>query len=206
MASGKSFAKLTRYCTWYKAGQGISQYVAAPTITFDTLWEKGTYKVFAAMFVNTQTKNGTVFKYYKRRTIKSEEQFYEYIEAIMDRSQFYTDVDLEYGDEILTLSTCYYPLGKENADTRFVVFARRVRDGESAEVDTSKAVINPDPLYFKYYYQVNGGEWKGRNWDADTDSTDTSKFHLKIKGYEEYRKTHEPSGTADADDTDASED
>ena len=57
-------------------------------------------------------------------------------------------------------------------------------------MDTSKAVINPDPLYFKYYYQVNGGEWGGRNWDADTDSTDTSKFHLKIKGYEEYRAAH----------------
>ncbi|MBQ9483122.1 MAG: class B sortase [Ruminiclostridium sp.] len=205
MASGKSFAKLTRYCTWYKYGQGISQYLAAPTITFDTIWEKGTYKVFAAMFVNTQTKNGTVFKYYKRRTIKNEDQFFEYIEAIMDRSQFYTDVDLEYGDEILTLSTCYYPLGKENADTRFVVFARRVRDGESPEVDTSKAVINPDPLYFKYYYQVNGGEWKGRNWDADTESTDTSKFHLKIKGYEEYRKTHETTSDA-ADTADTAED
>ena len=85
------------------------------------------------------------------------------------------------------------------------MFARRVRDGESPEVDTSKAVINPDPLYFKYYYQVNGGEWKGRNWDADTESTDTSKFHLKIKGYEEYRKTHAATDTTEAS-TDTSED
>ena len=200
MASGKSFAKLTRYCTWYKYGQGISQYLAAPTVEFDTIWEKGTYKVFAAMFVNTEEKNGEVFKYYKQRTIANEGEFYDYIGKIMDRSQFYTDVDLEYGDELLTLSTCYYPLGKENADTRFVVFARRVREGESAEVDTSKAVINPNPLYFDYYYKVNGGSWNGRNWDADPDSTDTTKFHLKIKGFEEYYKAQETTVSNTSDD------
>lgn len=185
MASGKSFAKLTRYCTWYKTGQGISQYLAAPTITFDTLWEKGTYKVFAAMFVNTEEKNGEVFKYYKQRTIANKGEFYDYIGQIMDRSQFYTDVDLEYGDELLTLSTCYYPLGKENADTRFVVFARRVRDGESPEVDTSKAYVNPSPLYFDYYYKVNGGSWAGRNWDTS-----------KVKGFDEYYASQETTTAA----------
>lgn len=179
MASGKSFAKLTRYCTWYKAGQGISQYVAAPTVTFDTIWEKGTYKVFAAIFVNTEEKNGDVFKYYKQRTIANEGEFYDYIGQIMDRSQFYTDVDLEYGDELLTLSTCYYPLGKENADTRFVVFARRVREGESEEVDTSKAYVNPDPLYFDYWYQTHGTKWGGRKWDTS-----------KVKGFDEYYAAH----------------
>lgn len=196
MASGKSFAKLTRYCTWYKTGQGISQYLEAPTVEFDTLWEKGTYKVFAAMFVNTEEKDGEVFKYYKQRTIANEGEFFDYIGQIMDRSQFFTDVDLEYGDELLTLSTCYYPFQKENSDDRFVVFARRVRDGESAEVDTSKAVINPDPLYFDYYYKVRGGSWGGRNWDADPDSTDTTKFHLKIKGFEEYYKSHDTTTAA----------
>jgi sortase B len=75
----------------------------------------------------------------------------------MDRSLFFTDVDLEYGDELLTLSTCYYPLTKDAADTRFVVFARRLREGESAEVDTSKAVENSNPLYFDTYYKMNGG-------------------------------------------------
>ena len=109
---------------------------------------------------------------------------------------FFTDVDLEYGDELLTLSTCYYPLGKENADTRFVVFARRVREGESEEVDTSVAKQNPDPLYFDYWYQTHGTKWGGRNWDADPDSTDTTKTHLKIKGLEEYYKTHDTTSAA----------
>ena len=193
MASGKSFAKLTRYCTWNTSKitgtrLGISQYIASPTVEFDTVWEKGTYKIFAAMFVNTEEKNGEVFKYYKQRNIANEGEFYDYIGEIMDRSLFYTDVDLEYGDELLTLSTCYYPLEKKNADTRFVVFARRVRDGESAEVDTSKAYENPSPKYFDYYYQVNGGSWAGRNWDTS-----------KVKGFDEYYKSHETTASASSD-------
>ena len=185
MRSGPSFAKLTTYCPWYytgynKSGTGfsISQYTENPTITFNTVWEEGTYKVFAAMFVNTMQEHGDVFRYYRQRTITSEYEFYNYIANILDRSQFYTDVDLQYGDELLTLSTCYYPLGN-NVDTRFVVFARRVREGESTEVDVSKATINYDPLYFKYWYQVYGGSWGGRKWDTS-----------KIKGLDEYMKNH----------------
>lgn len=182
MISGPSFAKVTTYCPWYsdysRKNMNINQYLTAPTIKFDTIWEEGTYKVFAAMYVNTQEKHGEVFKYYKQRDIKNETEFYTYITKIMDRSLFYTDVDLEYGDELLTLSTCYYPFGKE-VDTRFVLFARRVREGESAEVDTSKAYINDDPLYFDYWYQLYGGSWGGRKWDT-----------TKVKGLDKFLETH----------------
>ena len=58
MRTGPSFAKLTTYCPWYssgynRSGSGFSmaEYYTAPTITYDTVWEEGTYKVFAAMFV-----------------------------------------------------------------------------------------------------------------------------------------------------------
>ncbi len=189
MRTGPSFAKITTYCPWYsdysRKNMNINQYLTAPTITFDTVWEKGTYKVFAAMYVNTQDKHGEVFKYYKQRDIKNEGEFYNYIAKIMDRSLFYTDVDLEYGDEILTLSTCYYPLG-DTVDTRFVLYARRVREGESAEVDTSKAYINPDPLYFDYWYKCYGGSWGGRKWDT-----------TKVKGFDEYFATHEEATLAE---------
>lgn len=182
MRTGPSFAKLTTYYPWYSGTASLQQYLTAPTVKFDTIWEEGTYKVFAAMFVNTLEEHGEVFKYYKQRTIKNEEDFFVYIAKIMDRSVFYTDVDLEYGDELLTLSTCYYPLG---IDTRFVVFARRVREGESAEVDTSKAYINNDALYFDYYYQVKGGKWGGRTWDTS-----------KVKGLDEFLEIHPLSAAA----------
>lgn len=177
MVTGPSFAKLTRYYDARLNGDypnRLDFYLNNPTIEFDTIWEEGTYKVFACMYVNTMEEHGEVFKYYKQRDIKNEGQFYEYIAQILDRSVFYTDVDLEYGDEILTLSTCYYPLGKE-VDTRCVVFARRVREGEDPTVDTSKAYTNPSPLYFDHYYKVNGGSWAGRQWDT-----------TKVKGLDEY--------------------
>lgn len=183
MVTGPSFAKLTTYYPWYTGTASLQQYITAPTVQFNTIWEEGTYKIFGAMFVNTKEEHGEVFKYYKQRKITSEEQFYTYIAKIMDRSVFYTDVDLEYGDELLTLSTCYYPVGQ--IDSRFVVFARRVRDGEDPEVDTSKAVINYDPLYFDYYYQVMGGKWGGRKWDTS-----------KVKGFDEYLEKHPTSGAA----------
>lgn len=177
MVTGPSFAKLTRYYDARLNGDypnRLDFYLNNPTIEFDTIWEEGTYKVFACMYVNTMEEHGEVFKYYKQRDIKNEGQFYEYVAQILDRSVFYTDVDLEYGDEILTLSTCYYPLGKE-VDTRCVVFARRVREGEDPTVDTSKAYTNPSPLYFDYYYKVNGGSWAGRQWDT-----------TKVKGLDDY--------------------
>ncbi len=197
MMTGPSFAKVTTYCPWYTSGYNrsgtgftIKQYTENPVIYFDTIWEKGSYKVFAGMFVNAGEKSydgkfdlGDVFYYFRQRKIANEGEFYDYIGNIMDRSQFYTDVDLEYGDELLTLSTCYYPFG-ENIDTRFVLFARRVREGESEEVDTSKAYINKDPLYFDYWYKVYGGSWGGRTWDT-----------TKVKGFDEYYKTHDTTAS-----------
>ena len=170
MVTGPSFAKLTRYYDARLNGDYANRldfYKNNPTIEFNTIWdtERSEYKVFACMFVNTMEEHGEVFKYYKQRDIKNEGQFLEYVAQIMDRSVFYTDVDLEYGDEILTLSTCYYPFGKA-VDTRCVVFARKVRDGESPEVDVSKAQRNENPLMFTYQYTVLGGSWKGRTWDT----------------------------------------
>ena len=189
MVTGPSFAKLTRYYDARLNGDypnRLDFYINNPTIEFNTIWdtERSEYKVFACMFVNTMEEHGEVFKYYKQRDIKNEGQFYEYVAQILDRSVFYTDVDLEYGDEILTLSTCYYPFGKA-VDTRCVVFARRVREGEDAAVDTSKAYINDSPLYFDYYYQANGGSWAGRKWDT-----------TKVKGLDEYIEAYPESKAA----------
>ena len=165
---GTMFAKLTRY---YDARLGndyddrLGFYKENPTLIFDTLYEKAEWKVFACVLFNTDEKNGEVYPYTQIHDFENEASFNSFILDIMDRSVLWTDVDLTYGDEILTLSTCYYPYG-ENIDTRCVVFARKVRDGESAEVDVSKAQINNNPLKFTYQYNVEGGSWQGRTWDT----------------------------------------
>lgn len=164
------FAKLSRY---YDGGvpkgetkDYLQFYRSHPTIEFDTLYENAKWKVFACVLFNTQEELGEVYPYINVRDFTNAGEFNTFILDIMDRSVLWTDVDLQYGDNILTLSTCYYPYTKEKADTRVAVFARKVRDGESDEVDVSKAVRNTDPLKFAYQYRVEGGSWGGRKWDS----------------------------------------
>lgn len=160
------FAKLSRYYTPKESSDPLQFYRDHPTVTFNTLYEDAEWKVFACVLFNTQEELGEVYPYLNYRDFPNEASFNEFILDIMDRSVLWTDVDLTYGDEILTLSTCYYPYTKEVADTRVAVFCRKVRDGESAEVDVSKAKRNPDPLKFRFQYEREGGSWGGRKWDS----------------------------------------
>lgn len=169
MWSQTMFTRLTRY---YDAtlDSGVTDrlayYKKNPTLTFNTLYDDAEWKVFACVLFNTEEKNGEVYPYYAVHDFDNKQEFNSFILDIMDRSVLWTDVDLQYGDEILTLSTCYWPYGQNVADTRCAVFARKVREGESAEVDVSKAVTNTAPLKFALQYQIEGGSWSGRTWDT----------------------------------------
>ena len=170
MASGDYFAKLLRYHNYKPYNNyGLEYYKDYPTITFSTLYEKSTYKIFAGMIVNTRSKHGQVFDYLNNRNFESKAEFDEYIANILDRSTFLNpDINLKYGDELLTLSTCSFDYDyNRNLGFRWVVFARKVREGEDPTVDVSKVYDNPDPLYFEYYYNTYGGSWGGRKWPAE---------------------------------------
>ena len=112
--------------------------------------------------MNTQEEDGEVFYYLQGRKFGNKAAFDDYVAQILDRTTFYTDVDLQYGDNLITLSTCILDYG---IDARWVIFGREVREGEDPTVDVSKVYENPDPLYFDYYYRVFGGSWGGRKWD-----------------------------------------
>ena len=166
MASGEYFAKLIRFFNYrYGTMNEPEYYRQYPTITFSTRYEEYTYKIFAGMMVNTQESEGDVFYYLRGRNFTDEQHFNEYIGQVLDRSTFYTDVDVRYGDPLLTLSTCI--LDYQNWDLRWVMYARRVRDGEDPSVDVSKAYTNPDPLFFDAYYRTYGGSWGGRKWPSE---------------------------------------
>lgn len=171
MASGEYFAKLMRYYNYRAYGNnGMEFYNKYPTLTFSTLYKKSTYKIFAGMLVNTRYSEGEVFDYLAGRNFSSKEDFDNYVAQILDRSTFLNpDVNLKYGDNLLTMSTCSFDLdyGTKKHNLRWVLFAREVRDGENPAVDVSKAYENPDPLYFDYYYSIYGGKWGGRKWPAE---------------------------------------
>lgn len=64
-----------------------------------------------------------VFKYYQFTDAVSETEFESNMMQMADMSLYDTGVSAEYGDELLTLSTCDY----YTSDGRFVVVAKKIR-------------------------------------------------------------------------------
>lgn len=145
----------------------ISFYKQHPTIEFSTLYDNSTYKIFGGIMVNTNSYAGEVFNYHRVHSFANKDEFDSFCAEILDRSCFINpDVDLKYGDELLTLSTCIYGYG-QTANTRFVIFARKTRDGESPAVDVEKAYANPSPKFYDTFYQMFDYTWEGRKWPTD---------------------------------------
>jgi len=163
ITTGKYFSKLSRYYT----STDMSFYKAHPIVQFNTIYEKSDWKVFACVLFNTQEKYGEVYKY-NFPEFKDKDNFNTFILDIMDRSVLFTDVDIQYGDNILTLSTCFYPYNTmfEEFDTRVAIFARKVREGESSAVNTDKASYNWSYKQFELQKQRLGNTWRGRIWDT----------------------------------------
>jgi sortase B len=150
-------------------------------VQFDTLFEHGTYKIFAVAQINVIESLGEVFPFWTKSHFNSEDDFFEYVIEMLDRSQFHTDVDLKYGDELLTLITCDFSMF--NPGLRIVVVARRLRDGETADMNTD-AFVNlrgenngrnengfmQYKMFESYYRMINSNNgWVGRhsrNWDT----------------------------------------
>lgn len=94
-------------------------YLEHSQITFDTLTERHTYQIVAA-FLTTAAKGG--FGYH-RYVDGDAALFDEYIAKCKELSLYDTGVTAQYGDKLITLSTCY--LGID--DGRFVVVAKRIQ-------------------------------------------------------------------------------
>ena len=141
----------------------------SPVIEFNTLYGNAKYKIISVFLVNWLSKDGEVFKYNSTNYFKNKSEFYDFVVECMDRSLYETGVDIEYGDEFLTLSTCDK---STYMDLRLVVVARKVRENENPNVDASKIVKKDSVKYFEGYYDIYsgfGGEdyfWHGRTWDT----------------------------------------
>lgn len=97
-------------------------------INFDTRWEENQYVVVACFLIGIYEHQDDLplFEYFKCRNFETEEDYNYFYENIMLRNYYNNDIECEYGDEFLTLSTCAYTF----SDSRFVVVARKVREGE----------------------------------------------------------------------------
>ncbi len=139
----------------------IENYKAYPTIDFNTIYSNNTWKVFAAFISNGDKAQDNGYEFpYIATTFPTEDKFLEFIDEVKSRS-YYTNeaVDIVPGDKILTLSTCDTVF----EDARFVVMARLVRDGESAEVDTTDVKINRNQRFPQAWYDKMGKSNPFRN-------------------------------------------
>ena len=171
MAVGTFFAPLNEYWrTMYDSYDEPSKsfYKEHPVIRFDTLYEQAEWKVFGFGIFNVAESRGEVYEYNQKLDFTSEDDFNDYIINIMDRSDIFTDVDLKYGDDILTLSTCCWPYEGSGDTVRLAIFARKIRKGESDSVDVEKAVGNPYVRRWQWVYdKVSGGyDWFQSTWPA----------------------------------------
>lgn len=115
MKSGKMFGDLEKYSR-------ESYYEGHSIIQFDTIYEKGAYQVMYVFRTKVLKENEIAFKYYQFIDAKSEEEYNSYMREMAEMSLYDTGVTSEYGDELLTLSTC----DNSQADGRFVVVAKRI--------------------------------------------------------------------------------
>ncbi|MBQ7775727.1 MAG: class B sortase [Lachnospiraceae bacterium] len=115
MRSGRMFGHLDDY-------ESEKFYKEHSTIQFDTIYEKGTYEIMYVFRSKVFSENEVVFKYYQFIDCYSEKEFESNMKEMAAISLYDTGVTAEYGDELLTLSTC-----DNSVDNgRFVVVAKRV--------------------------------------------------------------------------------
>ena len=92
------------------------------TITFNALTQRQTYEIIAVFKIATGTGSESEFKYYSFTDASSPEEFEDYISKAKSKALYDTGITAEYGDKLLTLSTCEYT----NHNGRLVVVAKRV--------------------------------------------------------------------------------
>lgn len=94
------------------------------TFSFNTLYEKQTYEVIAVFKTVVYTDSESEFRYYQFSDADTTEQFDEYIASVKEKALYDTGVTAEYGNKLVTLSTCEY----SNTNGRLVLVAKRVVD------------------------------------------------------------------------------
>ncbi len=101
MGDGSMFGSLSGYAR--------EDYAAAhPVIRFDTLDQTGEYRVLAAFYSHAYTAGEEGFRYYQDTDLSQPEDFERYVRQAREAALYDTGTRAEYGDRLLTLSTCSY--------------------------------------------------------------------------------------------------
>ena len=110
---GKMFGALEKY-------KDKKFYEKHKIIRFDTLAEQAEYEVIAAFKTTAYSSEG--YRYYDFVDAENEREFKAYVGKCKELALYDTGVTAEYGDRLISLSTCEY--SEQNG--RLVVVAKRI--------------------------------------------------------------------------------
>lgn len=113
MKDGSMFAALHKY-------KDKSFWQDHSIIRFDTLTEHHNYKILSVFLTSATVDEG--FPYHKFVDAADAAQFENYVASCKQRSLYDTGITAQYGDKLITLSTCEY----SQTDGRLVVVAKCV--------------------------------------------------------------------------------
>ncbi len=117
MSSTEMFVGLMKY-------KEESYYKEHKTIRFTTNEEDAKYEIISVFLSRVYYKSETnVFRYYYFINANTEEEFNDFVKNSKEASLYDTGVTAEYGDQLLTLSTCSY----HTKDGRLAVVAKKIK-------------------------------------------------------------------------------
>ena len=117
-----AFSGATEFLEKYK-DKGF--YEEHPTILFRTIWGNEQYQILSAF--TTPVYTGNDFNYYSFIKAQKGADYEYFIREIKRKAIYETGITAEYGDKLLTLSTCEY----SQRNGRMVVVAKKIQQNES---------------------------------------------------------------------------
>ena len=154
MADESMFGKLKYY------ERNYDYYDSHPIIQLNSNYETYTYKIFSVMIVDAKDESETKYDCWNRLNFSDENDFYDFVNGAKRRSMCLNDVDVLYGDQLLTLSTCNYLLDDRS---RLIIMARQVRPGEDPYEGTANSTRSENVLWPSMYYDLKPNE--KYDWD-----------------------------------------
>ena len=121
MNSGAMFGRLGYY-------KDRAYWETHKIVEFDTLMARKRYVVFAAFYSADYDEYEEGFRYSADIQYKLDAEMW--LQEIRDNQIYETGIQTKFGDEFITLTTCDH---SRRHDGRFVVVARRIREGESIQ-------------------------------------------------------------------------
>lgn len=128
MSNGSMFAHLEKF----KSKNFWSEH---RMITFNTLTDKQEYEIIAVFRTVVYTDSPDAFKFYRFVDAKNAEEFNSFAAQCKELSFYDTGVTAEYGDKLITLSTCEY----SRNNSRLVVVAKRITEDGGADAAKTHA-------------------------------------------------------------------